>query len=44
MMMMMAGKGIKSAKALNAIASMGLDLATVEQSIDNLFAAPTEGA
>jgi hypothetical protein len=37
-MVMMVGKGIKSEKALNEIASMGLDLMTVEQSIDNLLA------
>lgn len=38
MVMMMMGKGIKSERNLNEIASMGLDLATVEQSIDNLLA------
>jgi hypothetical protein len=41
MVMMMVGKGIKSEKALNEIASMGLDLITVEQSIDNLLADKT---
>lgn len=37
LVMMMLGKGIRSDKVLAQIASMGLDYATVEQSIDNLL-------
>lgn len=36
--MMLMAKGVKSSKVANEIAMMGLDFATVEQSIDNLLA------
>ena len=38
MVMMLMAKGVKSSKVANEIAMMGLDYATVEQSIDNLLA------
>lgn len=41
MVMMLMQKGVKSPKVANEIALMGLDCATVEQSIDNLLADKT---
>lgn len=40
MVMMLMKKGVKSQKVANEIATMGLDLATVEQSIDNMLHDP----